>query len=64
MEVLVLKTQVGVALYAPAITYKHLFWILASFTAKPTGLKLFVRAQRDFEVDLKEWYKFYLNLRI
>ena len=22
-----------------------------------------VRVQRDFKVDLKEWYKFYLNLR-
>ena len=23
-----------------------------------------VRAWRDFKVDLKEWYKFYLNLRV
>ena len=23
-----------------------------------------IRAQRDFKVDLKEWYKFYLNLKV
>ena len=23
-----------------------------------------MRAWRDFKVDLKEWYKFYLNLRV
>ena len=40
MEVLVLKTQVGVALYAPAITYKHLFYILTSLVARLTNLKL------------------------
>ena len=23
-----------------------------------------IREQREFKVDLKEWYKFYLNLRV
>ena len=27
-------------------------------------ISLSVRARRGFKVDLKEWYKFYLNLRV
>ena len=40
MEVSVSRTEVGVTLYTPAITYRYLFWILASFIARPAGLKL------------------------